>query len=63
MAKIFLDVFKDKLVQKNLVEEERLDRLPSPDNLKKKIILKGRRKPPDERRASDERGRGILQRV
>ena len=63
MAEIFQNAFKDKLVQKNLVEEEKLDRLPSLDNLKKKIILKGRRRPPDERRTSDERGRGFVQRV
>ena len=63
MAEIFLNVFKDKLVQRNLVEEESLDRLPSPDNLKKRIILKGRGRSLDERLASDERGRGILQRV
>ena len=64
MAAIFQKVFKDKLVQKNLVEEEKLDRLPSPDNLRGKIILKGRRRPPDERRASDERGGGgFVQRV
>ena len=60
MAAIFQKVFKDKLVQQK-VEEERLDRLPSLDDLKGKIILKGRRRPPDERRASDERGGGIVQ--
>ena len=63
MAAIFQNVFKDKLVHKNLVEEEKLDRLPSPDNLKGKIILKGRRRPPDERRVSDERGGGLVERV
>ena len=62
MAAIFQKVFKDKLVQQK-EENFELNRLPSPDDLKGKIILKGRRRPPDERRASDERGGGIVQRV
>ena len=54
MAEIFQEVFGNKLVTKNLVEENDLIRLPSPDELKGKIILKGR-KSPDARRASYER--------
>ena len=72
MAEIFQEIFGSKLVTKNLVEENNLNRLPSPDKLKGKIILKGRkssdertsdeRRKSDERRTSDER-RGIVQQV
>ena len=54
MAEIFQQVFGSKLVTKNLIDENNLSRLPSPDNLKGKIILKGRTSP-DERKASDGR--------
>ena len=54
MAEIFQKVFGNKLVTKNLVEENNLNRLPSPEELKGKIILKGRNSQ-DERRTSDER--------
>ena len=49
MAAIFQEVFGSKLVQKNLVEEQKLDRLPSPNEMKGKIILKGRKRPQEER--------------
>ena len=73
MAEIFQKVFGSKLVTKNLVEENNLHRLPSPNELQGKIILKGRkssddrralddRRKSDERRTSDER-RGIVQQV
>lgn len=51
MAAIFKKVFGDKLVKENLVEQNNLSRLPSPDELKGKIILKGR-KSADEKRIS-----------
>ena len=54
MAEIFQEVFGSKLVTKNLVEENNLNRLPSPNELKGKIILKGR-KSSDDKRASDDR--------
>ena len=62
MAEIFQQVFGSKLVTKNLAEESNLNRLPSPDKLKGKIILKGRispdeKKAPDGRRKSDEKRR------
>ena len=62
MAAIFLEVFGDKLVTKNLVEQENLNRLPSPHELKGKIILKGRKRPPDER-VYDRRRTGFVQQV
>ena len=45
MAAIFQNVFGDKLVQTNL---QNLKRLPSPNELKGKIILKGRKRSPEE---------------
>lgn len=48
MAAIFQNVFGDKLVQTNLVEAQNLKRLPSPNELKGKIILKGRKRSPEE---------------
>ena len=64
MAQTFQKIFGDKLVKQNTVEQNgTLLKLPSPEELKEKIILKGRRKLPDERRTSDERGGGIAQRV
>ena len=41
MAEIFINIFGDKLAKENLVELNNLDRLPSPHQLKGKIILKG----------------------
>ena len=41
MAKIFLDVMGDVLTLENLVELEGRERLPSPQELQGKIILKG----------------------
>ena len=41
MAEIFVNIFGDKLVKENLVELNNLDRLPSPHQLQRKIILKG----------------------
>ncbi|XP_065898551.1 1-phosphatidylinositol 4,5-bisphosphate phosphodiesterase delta-4-like isoform X2 [Dysidea avara] len=41
MAQIFNDVFGDSLAKENLVELEELNRLPSPHDLQRKIILKG----------------------
>ena len=41
MAKIFKDIFGDMLPDVDLVREEKLDRLPSPAALQRKIILKG----------------------
>ena len=49
MAAIFQEVFGDALVKKNLVDEQNLNRLPSPNEMKGKIILKGRKRSPDER--------------
>ena len=40
MAVIFRAVFGDMLPQEDLVELEGRDRLPSPDELQRKIILK-----------------------
>lgn len=40
MALIFRAVFGDMLPQEDLVELEKRDRLPSPEELRKKIILK-----------------------
>ena len=54
MAEIFQEVFGSKLATRNLVEENNLNRLPSPNELKGKIILKGR-KSLDDRRASEDR--------
>lgn len=48
MAAIFQNVFGDKLVKNNLVEEQNLKRLPSPNELKGKIILKARKRSPEE---------------
>ena len=50
MAAIFQKVFGSKLVQNNLVEEQNLNQLPSPNELKRKIILKGRIRSSDVRR-------------
>jgi len=44
MAEIFQSIFGDKLVKENLVEKNNLTRLPSPQELQWKIILKGRKK-------------------
>ena len=41
MAQIFNDIFGDNLAKENLVELEKLNRLPSPHELQGKIILKG----------------------
>ena len=41
MAEIFVDVFGENLAKENLVELYFLDRLPSPNQLQGKIILKG----------------------
>jgi len=41
MAQIFDEAFGDNLAKENLVEIDNLDRLPSPEKLKEKIILKG----------------------
>ena len=41
MAKIFKAIFSDMLPDRDLVKEEKMDRLPSPKDLQKKIILKG----------------------
>ena len=41
MAKIFRAIFDDMLPQKDLVELEGRERLPSPQELQGKIILKG----------------------
>ena len=49
MAAIFQEVFGDMLVQKNLVDEQHLSRLPSPNEMKGKIILKGRKRSPEQR--------------
>ena len=48
MAAIFQNVFGDKLVQTNWVEAQNLKRLPSPNELKGKIILKGRKRSSEE---------------
>lgn len=49
MAAIFQHVFGDKLLNKNVELEHRSsNQLPSPDELKRKIILKWRRKPLDK---------------
>ena len=48
MAAIFQNVFGDKLVKNNSVEEQNLKRLPSPNELKGKIILKVRKRSPEE---------------
>ena len=64
MAQTFQKIFGDKLVKQDTDEQDGiLLKLPSPEELKEKIILKGRRRSPDERRPSDERGRGFAQRV
>jgi len=55
MATIFQEVFGSRLVKKNMVEEQNLQRLPSPNELKKKIILKGRKRTPDERKRVHQR--------
>ena len=44
MAKIFQNIFGDKLVKENLVKKNNLTRLPSPQELQGKILLKGREK-------------------
>ena len=41
MAEIFTRIFGEKLAKENLVKTNNLDRLPSPHQLQKKIILKG----------------------
>ena len=41
MAKIFKAIFSDMLPDRDLVKEEKMDRLPSPKDLQNKIILKG----------------------
>jgi len=41
MAEIFMRIFGDKLANENLVELNNLNRLPSPHQLRGKIILKG----------------------
>ena len=48
MAAIFQEVFGDALVQKNLVYKQNLNRLPSPNEMKGKIILKGRKRSSEE---------------
>jgi len=64
MAQTFQKIFGDKLVKQDTDEQDgTLLKLPSPEELKEKIILKGRRRSPDERRPSDERGGGFAQRV
>ena len=42
MAEIFIKIFGDKLAKENLVELNNLDQLPSPHQLKGKIVLKGK---------------------
>ena len=63
MAAIFQEVFGNKLIQKNLVEEQSLDRLPSPNEMKGKIILKGRKKSQEERVPYEGKGTRIPQQV
>ena len=41
MAEIFTNIFGEKLARENLVELNNLNRLPSPHQLQRKIILKG----------------------
>ena len=41
MAEIFTRIFGEKLAKENLVKIYDLDRLPSPHQLQRKIILKG----------------------
>ena len=41
MAKIFKAIFGDMLPDKDLVVERNMDRLPSPEELRGKVILKG----------------------
>ena len=41
MATAFKDIFKDMLPEEDLVELEGRERLPSPQELQGKIILKG----------------------
>ena len=41
MAEIFTRIFGEKLARENLVKTNDLDRLPSPHQLQRKIILKG----------------------
>jgi len=41
MAKTFTEIFKDHLQKEKLIEADNLDQLPSPQQLKGKIILKG----------------------
>ena len=41
IAKIFLEVFGNKLVTENLAKQQGLERLPSPQQLQGKIILRG----------------------
>ena len=41
MAKIFRAIFEERLPKENLVELEGRQRLPSPEELQGKIILKG----------------------
>lgn len=59
MATIFQEVFGSKLVQENLVEQNKLNRLPSPNELKRKIILKGRKRLPEERRETHSRSQQV----
>ena len=48
MTAIFRNFFGDKLVKNNLVEEQNLKRLPSPNKLKGKIILEVRKRSSEE---------------
>ena len=63
MAGIFQEVFGNKLVQTNLVEEQNLKRLPSPNELKGKIILKGRKRSSGEIVPNERRETWINQKV
>ena len=63
MAAIFQEIFGNKLVQTNLVEEQNLKRLPSPNELKGKIILKGRKRSSGEIVPNERRETWINQKV
>ena len=42
MAKMFQEEFGDMLVMENLCDERGVNQLPSPNDLKRKILLKGK---------------------
>ena len=54
MAEIFTKIFGEKLAKENLVETHNLDRLPSPQQLQGKIILKAKTK--QEENSNEEDG-------